>query len=405
MKPYVYRTRDYGQTWTSLATADVTGYAHVIRQDTVNPNLLFLGTEFGLFASIDNGKNWARAGTSLPPVAVRDLAIHPREHDLIIATHGRGIYIVDDLTPLRGLTPAVLEAEAAFLPSRPSPQKFPVIEQRFDGDADFTAFSPEGSAWITYYLKRRHVFGDLRIEVLDSDGKVIYSAPGERRRGVNRFEWPMRLKGPKAPPATQLGGDFFSLFGPLVPEGAYTVRMIKGQDTYSGQVQLVADPRAKHADEDRALARRSARKLYEMVEQLAFLSDSLADLRDQARDRARKLPERDPLRKRLEALAASLDQQRGRLAATREGGITGEERLREKTLSLYGQVNGYLGRPTQSQLDRMDALDKELQGDVAAFRALVKGELAAVNAALEKQKTEPLKPMTEEEWRTKDQKK
>lgn len=405
MKPYVYRTRDYGQTWESLVTADVTGYAHVIRQDTVSPNLLFLGTEFGLFASVDGGKTWARAGTSLPPVAVRDLVIHPREHDLIIATHGRGIYIMDDLTPLRGLTPAVLEAEAAFLPSRPAVQKIPAGEQRFDGDADFTAFSPEGAAWITYYLKRRHVFGDLRLEVLDSDGKVIYSAPGERRRGVNRFAWPMRLKGPKAPPATQLGGNLFSLFGPLVPEGTYTVRMIKGKETYTGQVKLVADPRARHSDEDRALARRSARQLYEMVERLAFLSDSLADLREQARDRAAKLPEKDPLRKRVEALAETFDRQRSALAATREGGITGEEKLREQTLSLYGAVNGYLGRPTQSQLDRMAALDKELQGEIGAFDALVKGELAAVNAALEKKKADPLKPMSEEEWRAKDQKK
>jgi photosystem II stability/assembly factor-like uncharacterized protein len=405
MKPYVYRTRDYGQTWESLATADVTGYAHVIRQDTVNPNLLFLGTEFGLFASIDGGKNWARAGTSLPPVAVRDLVIHPREQDLIIATHGRGIYIVDDLTPLRGLTPEVLNAEAVFLPSRPSVQKIPTGEQRFDGDADFTAYSPEGSAWITYYLKKRHIFGDLRIEVLDSEGKVIYTAPGERRRGVNRFEWPMRLKGPKAPPATQLGGDLFSLYGPLVPEGTYTVRMVKGKDTYSGQVKLTADPRTTHSDEDRALARRSALKLYAMVERLAFLSDSLVGLRDQARDRAGKLPEKDALRKRVEALAVSFDQQRGALAATREGGITGEEKLREKTLSLYGSINGYAGRPTQSQLQRMDALEKMLGAELTVFDGLLKGETAAVNAALEKKKAEPLKPMTEDEWRAKDQKK
>jgi hypothetical protein len=181
--------------------------------------------------------------------------------------------------------------------------------------------------------------------------------------------------------------------------------MIKGKDTYSGQVKLTADPRTTHSDEGRALARRSARKLYDMVERLAFLSDSLAALRDQARDRAGKLPEKDALRKRVEALAESLDKQRGALAATREGGITGEEKLREQTLSLYGAINGYAGRPTQSQLQRMGALEAQLGKEVAAFDGVVKGEMAAVNTALEKKKAEPLKPMTEEEWRAKDQKK
>ena len=95
------------------------GYAHVIKEDPVNRDLLFLGTEFGLWISLDGGKQWAQyKGGDLPNVAVRDLAIHPRDNDLVIATHGRGIWIVDDITPLRALTPDVLQKEAVFLQTR-----------------------------------------------------------------------------------------------------------------------------------------------------------------------------------------------------------------------------------------------------------------------------------------------
>ena len=111
MTPWVYRTQDFGNTWTRLAgpSGAVRGYAHVIKEDTVKKDLLFLGTELGLFISIDGGKSWAEfRGGDFPRVAVRDLQIHPREGDLVLATHGRGIWIVDDLSPLRALSDEVL---------------------------------------------------------------------------------------------------------------------------------------------------------------------------------------------------------------------------------------------------------------------------------------------------------
>src|SRR3989454_1123866 len=125
-RPYPYRSGDYGKTWSALVAPDgpVRGYAHVIKEDLANPDLLFLGTELGLWVSLDGGKQWAHyKGGDLPAVAVRDLAIHPRDHDLVIATHGRGIWIVDDITPLRALTPATLATNAVFLKARPIVQR------------------------------------------------------------------------------------------------------------------------------------------------------------------------------------------------------------------------------------------------------------------------------------------
>ena len=119
MTPYVYKTIDYGKTWVSLADENIPTYCQTIREDLVNPNLIFLGTEYGLYVSIDGGDAWSHFTGNLPPVSIREMAIHPTLHDLVIGTHGRGIMILDDITPLRQLTMDMLEEELVFLDSRP----------------------------------------------------------------------------------------------------------------------------------------------------------------------------------------------------------------------------------------------------------------------------------------------
>src|SRR5438477_11095758 len=168
MEPHVFKTTDDGKTGTSIGTADsgVRGYAHVIKEDTVKSNLLFLGTEFGLWISLDGGKHWAQyKGHEFPMVAVRDIVVHPRESDLVIATHGRGIWIVDDITPLRKLTPEVMAQEAAFLQAKPAKQRLPANAVRVDRSAVYTAPNPPDAAAITYYQSKRHIFGKMKLEI------------------------------------------------------------------------------------------------------------------------------------------------------------------------------------------------------------------------------------------------
>lgn len=406
MKTYVYKTTDYGKTWQSLSTTDLTGYAHVIREDMVNPNLLFVGTELGLFLTVDGGKQWAQfKGGNFPRVAVRDLAIHPRESDLILATHGRGLWIIDDITPIRALTPQIISADATFIESKPSVMTIPGSDAWFSGDSEFTGRSASENAVITYYQKKRHIFGDLKFEIYDPNGKLVSTIPGSKRRGINRVEWSMRMKAPKVPPAAGLVPNFFSFVGPRVLDGTYTVKMIKGKDTYTSQLKLIPDPRSKHTREDRVLQYETAMKLYDMLGQLTFVVDTLTDARDQNKDRSGKLPSGDAARKRVEDLTKSLEAIRAKLVATREGGgITGEEKIREQMGSLYGVVNRYEGKPTQSQINRMTALGKELDAVVAEFDALMKKELPAVNGLLEKKKIDPVKLLTKAEWDKKQEK-
>lgn len=402
MKPYVYKTADFGQTWQPLAGEGIKGFAHVIRQDLVNPDLLFAGTELGLFLSLDGGQHWAQFTGNIPSVPVRDIVIHPREGDLIVATHGRGIYIVDDLTPIRHLTPAVAGSDAAFLPTRSPQMVIPVLEQRFDGDAEYQGRPLSEAATIVYFQKKRHIFGDLRFEIYGPDGKRVATEAGSKRRGLNRLEWSTRMKPPRVPPAASLVQHPFALYGPRAPQGTYTVKMIKGKSTYSTQFTLVPDARAKHSDADRQLQHETVMKLYAMLERLTFVTDSVVDARNQARERASKLPAKDALARRLGAFAASMDELRSRLVAVKEGGaITGEEKLREKIGSLYGSVNGYDGRPSQSQIDNIEVLGKKLDQVALDFQAAADKQLAAINAALVKKKLDPIKTMAREDWEKK----
>jgi hypothetical protein len=392
MATYVFRTNDLGETWQSLAGEGITGYAWVIKQDPVNAELLYAGTELGLYISLDGGQRWARFKENLPMVAVHDLAIHPTEHDLIIATHGRGIYIIDDLTALRSLTAEILESNVAVLPSRPSPMVLAGIEDWFGSDDEFVGRNPSDAATIDYWLKKRHLFGDLKIEVYDADGELITTLPGWKRRGLNRVGWPMRLKPPRVPPATALVPAFV---GPRVPEGTYTFKLIKGKEAIEGQVELVADPRNPHPKEDRLLQQTTALEIYDMLGDLTFLVDSVVDLKDQAEDRAEALSKKD--KATLEAFADSLDALHKTLVVTEGGWISGQEELRERIGTLYGDISLYDGRPTDSQIERMARLQAELEAKEAEFETTVK-KIDSVNQILARRDLEPLTRMTLDQW-------
>jgi photosystem II stability/assembly factor-like uncharacterized protein len=405
MKTYVYRTTDYGKTWRSIAGADMKGYAHVVREDLVNPGLLFVGTEMGLWASIDGGGQWGKMTGGLPDsVAVRDIAIHPRDHDLIIATHGRGLYIVDDITPLRGLTQKAIESDVAFLDGRPWVMPIFAVDFEDNGDDQFVGDSPQEAAFITYYLKKRHVVGELKLEVYDKDGTLISTLPGGKRRGINRVAWPMRMAPPRFPPATQLAP--FANVGPRVSAGTYTVKMINNKDTYDSRVTLIDDPRSRATLEDRAAQHDMSLKLYGMLARMTMVVESITDARDQAHARAESLPAGDALRKRVEGLEKGMEEQRRALVSTKEGEVvSGEDKLREELGMLFGSVNLEDGRPTDSQVNRMGVLGKDLEAAYAKFQSSVAKDVPGINAALQAKKLEPITPLTEDAWKAKQDRK
>ncbi len=393
MNVYVLKTSDYGKSWQEISDDNIKGYAWVIQQDLVNPELLFLGTEFGLFITLDGGKQWARFKENLPKVAVHDIVIHPTEHDVILATHGRGVYILDDITPIRALNKEVLASNVAMLPSRPAIMTDGTALQSFSGGDDFVGESPSETAIISYYLKKRHMFGDIKVNIYDEKDNLIKSIPAGKRRGINRVQWPMRLKPPKFPPSNALTGGFF---GPRVAAGQYRVELVKGKKTFAGSINLVADPRSSHTVEDRKAQNQLSMKLYNDINDLTYMINKLDDLKVQANEVKIKLKKSE--QKKINGFTQKIEALTHGLSAHKKGMITGEEKLKEKYGNLFGNVSAYNGRPSKTQFDTSVQLQKQLSKAMQKSENILKRDLNKLNMMLEKSNEKPLVPLSRDNW-------
>jgi photosystem II stability/assembly factor-like uncharacterized protein len=237
LRPYVYVTRDYGQSWQSVASnLPAFGNVNTVRQDPRNPNLLYAGTEFGLFISLDEGRSWQRFMNNLATVRVDDVLVHPRESDLVLATHGRGVVVMDDITPLQQLTPAVLASAAhLFAPREAVLWKTDRRTSRsVTGAKNWTGQSaPTGTA-ISYYL-RQPAGSDVRITITDPlTGAVFRELTGPRTAGLQRVQWNLRGN-----PTQGAGGQ--TQQGPLAQPGTYRVTLSVDGSQYSQTVRVLED--------------------------------------------------------------------------------------------------------------------------------------------------------------------
>jgi hypothetical protein len=229
MKPYVFVTRDYGATFQSI-TNDLPAYGNVrvIREDPKNKDLLFVGTEFGLYASTDGGVHWKKFMNDFPTVRVDDILIHPREGDLIVATHGRSLLIADDITALQRFTPAVAAQDAFLFEPRTAVAWVTDLTANpyLGGARNFAADNAPAGAAISYYLKA--AADDVKIAVTDASGRMVGTMTGPRTAGIHKLAWSALKSGERAT-------------APRVEAGVYQVSLATGGKTLVRTLTILED--------------------------------------------------------------------------------------------------------------------------------------------------------------------
>ena len=250
-RPYIFRTTDAGKNWTNISgNLPAKAYVQVVREDPKNTNLLYAGTELGLFASYNGGKDWLALNLkNLPNVAVHDIVVHARENDLILATHGRSIWIFDDATVLQQMSEQILKSNAHLFSVRPALRYTTRFTRYGIGDKQFTGPNPPAGALITYYLKEKlDDKATLKVQVFDRDGKLVQDLERpSREKGLNRIAWNLRLGGPEVrrPPTEEQIAFGGAPRGPQVLPGFYTVKLTVNDKVYEERVEVKLDPSIK----------------------------------------------------------------------------------------------------------------------------------------------------------------
>jgi hypothetical protein len=383
---YAARSIDGGKTWKAFTSTEFTGFAHKIKEDTKNEALLFLGTEMGLFASVDGGGNWFRMKNKIPEYAlVRDIQIHPATNDLVLATHGRGIIVVDDISPIRAITPEVAEKDVYLLPIKAVPLATGLGSGGFPSTGGWNAGNPAQLPAIQYYLKDRPNSGDLKVEILDSRGALVQTLTPGKRKGINKVYWNLRGTPPKvAAGGTKMDPAGFS--SPMVLPGAYTVRLKVGDKEYTQAMNVVHDSSNKSftlADRQAQYkAATEALKLYnELTENIEEVNKRQAELK-----RWMAISKNEESKKVLKAYNDSLEVLRSTLLATKQKSIfADEEQLRERVSELYSTIVGQEAKPSNLQVKRIDVLSKQKDKTTIKREELKKKFDAPVKAIVEKE--------------------
>lgn len=361
MKTYCAKSTDMGKTWTKFTSKEFAGYAHKIKEDAVNKDLLFLGTEHGLYATIDGGTTWFRMKNNIPWRAmVRDIQIHPETNDLIIATHGRGIIIVDNITPMRNMAKEIAEKEVVVFQPGPvsiSMGKYYVGSSNNDG---YTGGNPLQEAPIMYYFRDRLNTGNVRVEVYDKNGKLVQSMPGTKRKGLNIVRWNMRY----TPPKVASGGskmDYGGFVAPIVLPGEYTVKIKVGEKVYENKMLMQRDKNSELTENDMQVQYDVAMKLYDMHERLASLVDSITASQKTIKETTGKTKD-TTLKKTLDDLATQMEELRSKCLATKQKSMFADEKkLREDITEVYSAICNQESAPSNLQIQRVQALEQQLK--------------------------------------------
>jgi photosystem II stability/assembly factor-like uncharacterized protein len=453
-KPYLLKTTDAGRTWVSLSSnLPKNGPVLAIAEDHVNPSLLFTGTEFGLFFSIDGGQKWIQLKSGLPTIAVKDLNIQKREHDLIVGTFGRGIYIIDDYTPLRLIKAETLKQDAAVFPVKDAlmyiqSQPLGGRGKSFQGERFFTADNPPFGATVTWYLKeamktrkekrqeaekeaekkgqpvgwptRADLIAEAEEEppaiiimITDSSDNVVRRLTGRPGAGIQRVTWDLRYPAANlsAAPPPDADFDFEPPSGPLVMPGTYkatVAKRVEGVVTPLGppQVfQITVEGQEEMSVSDRAALVEFQNKAVRLQRAVSGATQAANSLRPRLTAIKRAIAETPALPQRLHDEATALEKRTNEILRELSGDTEARRRNMNTAPSINERVNYVVGvqrmstsRPTQTQHNQYAAAAQDFETVLAQLRQLIEVDLARLEKQLEAAGA-PWTPGRIPEWR------
>jgi photosystem II stability/assembly factor-like uncharacterized protein len=423
--PFIYASTDAGNRWTSIAHNLPQGQVvKCVAEDLKNRNVLYAGTEFGLYVSLDRGGSWTRLRNNLPTVPVDEITLHPRDNDMILATHGRSIWILDDLAPIQQASDA-LKTDAYLFDIRPTTSFNPAHDRWWmGGDRKFWGRNPAYGASISYYLREPAKETTLTVE--DAKGamvRVLSAAEleGSSHAGINRVHWNLRHqpltppRGPSAPPPAQISAGSRQVrahmfqeierdpanpyAGPAVLPGEYRVALsVNGREVAARSVNVLPDPLIAISDADRHAWHDAAlevhelqRHSYEAAAAVGAASDQLETAAETVR-RSGNLPA--PVRAAVDDLAGRLTALRRQLGSSTPGDIVGRT-LPSRLASLKAQLYEATGRPTRTQARTLAELRGELAAAIDAVNNVITRGLPDLQKALASQGSTltPLSPV------------
>ena len=439
--PYLLKSTDRGKSWASIkSNLPANGPVLAIAEDHVNPNLLFIGTEFGLFFTIDGGQKWIQLKGGLPTISVRDLAIQKRENDLVVGTFGRSVYILDNYTPLRVLKPETLTQEAALFPVKDAmmyiqSQPLGGRGKSFQGEAFYTADNPPFGATFTYYLKdapktkkqRRQeaekeaerkgvalpypAFADLSAEeeeeapaiiftIADSSGRVVRRLNAPLAPGMNRVSWDLRSPAPTLAPPRPADGEEDPFAdppgGPLVMPGKYSVTVSKRVNGVTSQVStpqeftVFVDGQAAMPAPDRAALVEFQQKVARLQRAVSGALETANQLKTRLGLIRRALHETPTADAKLTVDASSIEKRTNEILRALRGDNALRQRqeilppsIIERVSTIVSDQRMSTSAPTQTQKDHYADAAKEFEEVLGQLRSLIEGDLARLEKAME----------------------
>jgi len=462
---YIFATNDYGESWKAIRSGipDSAGSVHVVREHPRNQNLLFAGLEFGLWVSWDRGANWTALKNNFPTVPVDDIQIQARENDLVLATHGRSIWIFDDITPLEKMDSGVVNSDLTFFPPHAA-TTFNIRMRRWSGGQKFfTAKNPAYGAILNYYLKDAvppeppkteakaekdagaaksvqeekekskttaeekgestadpKKEGKVKISVTDKDGKVVREFDGPGAAGVNRANWDLRYNPAAEPTPEQIeainAGYGEGPRGPKVEPGKYTIKIKVGSKEATQEVTVEDDPHIQLSAEDRTARRAAIDQLYTMEKTAAKdrktiqgLKDALNAARGQWKADATK-PELPKVPEEIQKMADELQKKVDKIAEkyirVREGlGNAGPpfewkpDPLPNQVQGLLQDLDGFSAAPGGQQKEKLAELVPLVSDGSGQVKKLVDEELPALNKKMNEAGIPHIVPKAEENRR------